>query len=338
MISGVRNLIVPVEDEVRAKDFWKTPTGLDSAPDETFGQSRRWLEATAPNRSVRRTASVNRIWSVPPHLRAGFSRECSLVNPAAVLVQLEKVVASATFKRADRMSRFLRFIVEETLQGRGSTLKEYLVGVEVFDREDSYDPRTDPVVRGEARRLRSKLMEYYEGEGRKDPVRIHLPKGNYAAVFEASAASTAVVEAVSLATGPGPADLRSVAVLPFLNLSPNPENEYFSDGLTEEIIHALGKVTGMSVVARTSVFQYKGKAYDIRKIGEELGAQTLLEGSVRKSSERLRISAQLINATDGYHLWSETYDRSMVDMLTIQEELSSAIVTTLRQYWLGSTE
>jgi TolB-like protein len=289
-------------------------------------------------KSVRRTASVNRIRSVSPHLQAGFSRESSVLNPAAARCQLEKVLASAAFTRADRMSRFLRFIVEETLQGRGAQLKEYLIGLEVFDRKDSYDPRTDPVVRGEARRLRSKLMEYYEEEGRKDPVRIHLPKGNYAAVFEASAAGTADVEAMPLATGPGPAGSRSIAVLPFLNLSPNPENEYFSDGLTEEIIHALGKVTGMSVVARTSVFRYKGKAYDIRKIGEELRVPTILEGSVRKSGERLRITSQLVNATDGYCLWSKTYDRSMVDALAIQEELSSAIVTTLRQYWPGSTE
>ena len=121
--------------------------------------------------------------------------------------------------------------------------------------------------------------------------------------------------------------------MPFLNLSPKPENEYFSDGLTEEIIHALGKVNGMSVVARTSVFQYKGRAYDIRQIGEQLCVQTVLEGSVRTSGERLRVTAQLINAGDGYHLWSETYDRKMVDLFAIQEELSGAIVSTLRKYW-----
>jgi TolB-like protein len=179
-------------------------------------------------------------------------------------------------------------------------------------------------------------MEYYEQEGREDQIRIHLPKGNYVAVFEATAAAD--VEVVPLVTEPGPADSQSIAVLPFLNLSPNPENGYFSDGLTEEIIHALGKVTGLSVVARTSVFQYKGKAYDIRKIGEELRVKTVLEGSVRKSGDRLRITSQLVNAADGYCLWSKTYDRSAVDVLAIQEELSSAIVTALRQCWARSTE
>jgi TolB-like protein/Tfp pilus assembly protein PilF len=282
--------------------------------------------------------SGNRTRSANRPLQAGFGGESLLVTPVAVRGQLEKVLASEVFARADRMSRFLRFIVEATLQGRGSQLKEYLIGVEVFDRKDSYDPRTDPVVRGEARRLRTKLMEYYEQEGQDDPVRIHLPKGSYAAVFETSAADMADVEEESTATRPGPAGSKSIAVLPFLNLSPNPENEYFSDGLTEEIIHALGKVNGLSVVARTSVFQYKGKAYDIRQIGEQLHVQTVLEGSVRKSGEQLRVTAQLVNAADGYHLWSETYDRSMVDVFAIQDELSRAIVTTLRQYWPGPAE
>jgi adenylate cyclase len=334
MIPGVREIIVPVEDEVRAA----TLTGFDSALDDAFGENQRRIEAAPPNRSIRTTASGSPIRSVSRPLQAGSSGQSLVVTTAAVRGQLEKVLASDAFRRADRMRCFLRFIVEETLQGRGSQLKEYLIGVEVFDRKDWYDPRIDPVVRGEARRLRSKLVEYYQDEGREDPVRIHLPKGNYVAVFEASAAGTVDVEAAPFATKAGPAISRSIAVLPFLNLSPNPENEYFSDGLTEEIIHVLGKVTGMSVVARTSVFQYKGKAHDIRQVGEQLRVQTVLEGSVRKSGERLRIATQLINASDGYHIWSETYDRNLVDIFAIQEELSSAIVNTLRQYWAGPAE
>jgi hypothetical protein len=103
MISGVGKIIVPVHDEVRAKDF---SIGFDLALDETSGENQRWIEATRPNRSVRRTASVNRIQSVFPRLQAGFSRETSVVNPAAVRGQLEKVLLSAAFARAERMSRF----------------------------------------------------------------------------------------------------------------------------------------------------------------------------------------------------------------------------------------
>jgi adenylate cyclase len=265
-------------------------------------------------------------------LKADSGDGLARTSPLEVLGQLEKILTSEAFARADRMSRFLRFVVQETLKGRGAQLKEYSIGIEVFDRESSYDPRTDPVVRGEARRLRAKLMEYYEREGKDDLVRIHLPKGSYSVVFQASSTITPT-EPTPISVKSAPAGAKSIAVLPFLNLSPNPENEYFSDGLTEEIIHALGKVSGMSVVARTSVFQYKGRAYDIRQIGEQLRAQTVLEGSVRTSGERLRVTAQLVNAGDGYHLWSETYDRNMVDLFAIQEELSGAIVSTLRKYW-----
>ena len=187
-------------------------------------------------------------------LKADSTDELTGISPAAVLGQLDKILASEAFARADRMSRFLRFIVQETLKSRGAQLKEYLIGVEVFDRASSYDPRTDPVVRGEARRLRTKLMEYYESEGKGDLVRIQLPKGTYAVVFQTASDITSTEQAPT-STRSTPAGAKSIAVLPFLNLSPNPENEYFSDGLTEEIIHALGKVNGMSVVARTSVFQ-----------------------------------------------------------------------------------
>jgi serine/threonine-protein kinase len=166
-----------------------------------------------------------------------------MTTPVEVREQLGKILASEPFSRAERMSRFLRFIVEETLAGRGLHLKEYLIGIEVFDRQSSYDPRTDPVVRGEARRLRTKLMEYYEQEGRQDSVRIHLPKGSYAPEFTVGGTGTINSKTPGKLNPilPGP---KSIAVLPFLNLSSNLENEYFSDGLTEEIIHALAKVDG----------------------------------------------------------------------------------------------
>ena len=101
----------------------------------------------------------------------------------------------------------------------------------------------------------------------------------------------------------------SIAVLPFTNMSADPEQEYFCDGLAEELIDALARLEGLRVVARTSAFQFKGQAHDLRRVGEQLNVKTVLEGSVRKAGNRLRINAQLINAEDGYHLWSERYDR-----------------------------
>ena len=122
----------------------------------------------------------------------------------------------------------------------------------------------------------------------------------------------------------------SVAVLPFTNLSTDKEQEYFCDGMAEEIISALTYVENLRVVARTSSFSFKGKDFDIREIGRRLNVETLLEGSVRKSGQHLRIIAQLVNVADGYHLWSERFDRQMDDVFAIQDEIALAIVDRLK--------
>jgi TolB-like protein len=122
----------------------------------------------------------------------------------------------------------------------------------------------------------------------------------------------------------------SIAVLPFLSLSSDPDNEIFADGMCEEIISSLAQIKNLRVIARTSSFSFKGKYVDLRVIGEQLNVRTILEGSVRKSGNRLKITVQLVNAADGYHLWSETYDREMKDMFAIQEEIANAIVQRLK--------
>lgn len=124
---------------------------------------------------------------------------------------------------------------------------------------------------------------------------------------------------------------RSIVVLPFVNRSKDPENEYFSDGMTEEIINALTRVEGLKVIARTSSFAFKGKNIDVREIGRQLGVTTVLEGSVRKSKKRLRITAQLIDTQDGTHLWSQTFDRELVDIFALQDEVSLLIADRLRE-------
>ena len=122
----------------------------------------------------------------------------------------------------------------------------------------------------------------------------------------------------------------SIAVLPFVNMSADPENEYFCDGLAEELINALTKIDRLRVLARTSSFSFKGKQADVREIGQRLNVSTVLEGSVRKAGSRLRITAQLINVADGYHLWSERYDRQIEDLFEIQDEVTLAVVDALK--------
>jgi TolB-like protein/Flp pilus assembly protein TadD/tRNA A-37 threonylcarbamoyl transferase component Bud32 len=131
-------------------------------------------------------------------------------------------------------------------------------------------------------------------------------------------------------TAPAASAAKSIAVLPFVNMSADPENEYFTDGIAEEIINALTKVQALRVAARTSAFAFKGKNQDIRKVGEQLSVATVLEGSVRKAGTRLRVTAQLVNVADGYHLWSERYDRELQDVFAIQDEIAGNIVNALR--------
>ena len=128
----------------------------------------------------------------------------------------------------------------------------------------------------------------------------------------------------------------SIAVLPFVNISNDPDNEYFCDGLAEELLNALSKIEALHVAARTSAFSFKGKNTDIHEIGQKLNVGAVLEGSVRKSGNRLRITAQLVNVADGYHLWSERYDREMQDLFDIQDEISLAIVDALKVKLLGA--
>ena len=133
-------------------------------------------------------------------------------------------------------------------------------------------------------------------------------------------------------------DIPSIAVLPFRNMSADPEQEYFCEGLAEELIDALARLEGLRVAARTSAFQFGGKGHDLSEIGEKLKVETILEGSVRKAGNRLRVNAQLINASDGYHLWSERYDRDMDDIFAVQDDIARTVVEKLKVKLLGGVD
>ncbi|MGB0391582.1 MAG: adenylate cyclase, partial [Salibacteraceae bacterium] len=124
---------------------------------------------------------------------------------------------------------------------------------------------------------------------------------------------------------------KSIAVLPFINLSTDADNEYFSDGITEEIINALTTIKGLKVIARTSSFVFKNKNVDVREIGNQLGVKTVLEGSVRKANKKVRITAQLIDVEDGSHIWSKNFDRELQDIFELQDEISLLIADQLRE-------
>jgi serine/threonine-protein kinase len=281
---------------------------------------------------------------------------------ALVREQLARVLASPGFQGANRRTRLLRYLVEEVLEGRGDSLKELVIANEVFERSPDYDPQVDSLVRVEMGRLRSRLAEYYGQVGAGEPVLIEIPKGGYRPVFGFSVAPAEPVQepvaepslepVVAIArpsrhnwrfilagtvaaavlvgagwllrTGTMPV-AKSIAVLPFLNLSGDPANEYLGDGISEEVTESLAQSADLRVVARTSAFQYKGKSADVREVGKKLGAGALLEGSVGRRGEQLHVVAQLIRASDGYHLWSDAYDTGVAELPAVEARIGQAV-------------
>jgi len=223
---------------------------------------------------------------------------------AAARRQLNRVLASDGFSRNERLARFLRFVVEQHLEGKDAEIKESVIAVEVFGRGSDHDPKQNSIVRNEAARLRARLNEYYVGDGKNDGLIIELPKGGYAPVIRQPA-----VEPSTSILGPGinsppprrwlwtlaatagvaiivgalawwwfqrPNEPISIAVLPLTNLSQDPANDYFADGLTDEIIRNLSVIDGLAVRSQTSSFVFKGKPRNIRDAGKQLNANYIL--------------------------------------------------------------
>ena len=267
----------------------------------------------------------------PPSSTRNFhtNSQADPVPATAIRDQLARVVNSPEFLPSARLCRFLSHIVSRTIDGEFNSLKEMAIAMDVFDRSSEYDPSIDAIVRVEARRLRAKLKAYYEeGQGTTDPVLIGLRPGSYVPVFrwlDADAPTHRGEPAGTTRAKPS-----SIAVLPFVNMSPEPEQDYFCDGITEEITNSLTHLDGLRVIARTSAFHFKGTSTDIREVGQRLGADLVVEGSVRKAAEQLRITAQLIETESGHHLWSETFRRELRDVFAIQEEIAQSVADLLR--------
>jgi TolB-like protein len=175
------------------------------------------------------------------------------------------------------------------------------------------------------KRCIAKLRRAFDDNAREPRVIETISKRGYRLLAPVSALTAAAPPAP-----PESAVTDSIVVLPFANMSADPENEYFADGITEEIINALAQIEDLHVVARSSAFSFKGKHIDLRMVGEQLNVRTVLEGSVRRADDRLRITAQLVNSADGYHLWSQRYDRDMRDVFATQDEIARSIAQHLQ--------
>ncbi len=262
----------------------------------------------------------------------------------AIREQLGRILKSGPFAQSRRRKRFLEYIVSETLAGRSERLKGYTIAVEAFNSPETFDPSVDPFVRIEAARLRDRLREYYAVEGQDDAIRIDLPKGSYVPLIKfrgttphESASAKATVSNTEANDTPlcSISARPSIAVLPFINMSARRADDYLSDAITENIITALSRFREFAVVASYSVFSYKGTGVRIPEIARDLGVRFILEGSVQKSKERVRVTAQLIDGSTGVHLWAERFDRAYVDLLAVLDEVTEQIVGRLGSPYTG---
>ena len=233
----------------------------------------------------------------------------------AIRQQLDRILSSATFQQVERLKRFISFIVTEAAAGRGDELKEYVVGVQVFGKESSFDPRTDPIVRVQARRLRARLSRYYPDEGQQDELIIELPKGGYAPAFKRRESRAAAPPSLTTAL----ASRNSIAVIPFADHSENGDLDYFCAGLTQELIFRLTRLRGLRVVASDS-----GEP-DARH-----PAAMALRGSVRRSNDAVRVTTHLVDMASGSHLWSDSINATLGDSVEAQDRIAKAIVDGLQ--------
>jgi serine/threonine-protein kinase len=247
---------------------------------------------------------------------------------AKVLEQANRILTSKTFQPVERLKRFLGFVVEETVAGRGDQLKEYLVGIEVFSKESSFDPRNDPIVRVQARRLRARLARYYREEGQNDEVLIDLPKGGYAPTFhrmQAAAPKRSVTAAL--------VSRNTVLVKPFSDDSATGDQDHFCRGIAEEIIHVLANLEAVRVVIPDRSPQ--GEDFDLREAAGRVNAGMIIGGSVRRAGDVLRIAVHMIDASTGCYLWSVELDRREDGTFACQEEVARLVLERLKAGLVG---
>jgi TolB-like protein/Flp pilus assembly protein TadD len=240
----------------------------------------------------------------------------------ATRAQLDRILSSTTFQQVDRLKRFLNFIVSEHLEGRSDELKEYVVGVQVFGKESSFDPRTDPIVRVQARRLRARLERYYAAEGQHDELIIELPKGGYTPAIR----HREIRQQTHRSLGAFLASRNTIAVLPFADNSVDGTLRHFCHSLRQEIIHGLTRFRSLRVVAAEPGERFG----DLRDVGIQLDAAVLINGSVRRSGDSLRVTAQVIDTGSGSYVWSEAVEVAASELASAPERIAQTILERLK--------
>jgi len=266
---------------------------------------------------------------------------------------LQRVLASACFA-SRRRGELLRYLVERTLAGEADSIGEYAIALDVFRKPDSFDPRSESTIRAEMSRLRKGLADYYAAEGATDPWRFEFSARGYVPSWSQIEVAPAPVPAASARTrarlwigiaaalllasaaaivwrlNTASAPIRSLVVLPFANLTGDPANDSVADGITEGLTDSLARVASLRVVARTSAFQFRGKARDIREIGRQVNADAVVEGSVRRTGDHLAVTVQVNRTADGFHVLSRVFEGRPADLVRIEHDLAAPVLAVLR--------
>lgn len=255
------------------------------------------------------------------------------VSEQEVRSELARILQSPLFTQSDRLARFLRFTVEAALAGESDSLKEYVIGTEVYDRKPPYQPSQDSIVRTEARRLRKKLKEYYESEGENNPLFIYFRPGSYAPVFHRNERKfsprppLSTSESNLIVQGAGV----SVAVLPFVDLSSRQLSTLCAQAIGDELSHALARTDGINVASRASVSRFTADSNDVPAFAERLGLQAILEGTVREENNRLRITINVLNS-EGFQTSSHRFETEagVASLSQVQEQIATALISRVR--------
>jgi TolB-like protein len=246
--------------------------------------------------------------------------------------ELDRILSNPAFKNSGVLSGFLKFVVDETLAGRHHEIKEYSIGVNVLSRNTNFNPQLDPIVRMHAGRLRRALKEYYYETGKKDEIRIEIPKGNYIPLFysQKKFENNEIAEKINQAR-----NRPVVAVLPFRNISKDPSRDFFADGLGEQLTTDLSQFHDLSVISYYSSRQAAAKTIDVKEAATLLDAKYIVTGSIQNDKKHLRIQVQLIIVNSGEQLWAKAFEHSNTasGLFEIQNEIVKSILTAIGGYY-----
>lgn len=267
-----------------------------------------------------------------------------MASPDEIRAQLERILRSQTLGGSDQLKRLLRLVVERTLNGQPELLKEYNLGLEVFQRPPDYDPKLDPIVRVQARRLRAKLDEYYATEGAHESLIVRIPKGAYVPSFEtrapaiksgrrrvwpvaAAVAVLAVILVAAWVTGDS-AD-RSVAVLPLQIFTEGGSRGHIADQIAEVLTTELAKNKQLRVLSRTTASKYRATNSSLPEIASELGVRWMVEGGVGLEGNRAYVKLRAVDSLTDRKVWADVFDCELSNLVAVNAQAANQIAAAI---------